>query len=338
MTITKDILNRKLVSALHDIFPKNKDIADFLTDLLDLSKESVHRRLRGEVTFSFDEVVKISHKLELSIDKLINHNSSTVFFSMQMCKPPKTEDIYIDVLNSNIQSRDRARKAKNAEIFTVLNRVPFDLTLYHEYLCKFSYYKWVVSRSNAGMKVDFENFVMPEVIKAKQQEYLDARSLEGAKLNLIIDENIFLYKIREINYFRKRGLIKDSDIPHLQKDLHSVVEHLQHLTRTGISKGGFDIRIYLSAIDIEPSYSYSECDGICSLVFWSPAGEVVTTNNHEMCARQKEWIDSLVRYTTLITQCNEIQQLEFFQKQYKYINEMSENTCNKYLAHQTPCF
>ncbi len=107
-----------------------------------------------------------------------------------------------------------------------------------------------------------------------------------------------------------------------REELLQIVDIMSNVVRTGTNACQADIKVYLSNVDIEPSYSYVEYDDTVVFHIWSPAGDIVSSTNPEFCLRQKEWIESLIRYTTLITQCNEIKQLRFFDTQRKLIAEM----------------
>jgi hypothetical protein len=113
----------------------------------------------------------------------------------------------------------------------------------------------------------------------------------------------------------------------MQAELTQIVDTMEYFTRTGKNALDANVRIYLSLVDIEPNFSYVAYPDPeqCSFNIWSPAGEVVYTTNLEFCRRQKEWIDSMIRYTTLITQCNEKQQIEYFNKQREYIRNMTND-------------
>ena len=52
-----------------------------------MGKEAVYRRLRGEVSFTREEVALISRRLGISIDQIIgNHLSDRVTFDLNLFK------------------------------------------------------------------------------------------------------------------------------------------------------------------------------------------------------------------------------------------------------------
>jgi hypothetical protein len=56
----KDALTTKIL----DSIPKNIKPIEYLIKILDISKESAYRRLRGEIPFTFEEMSKLSLDLD----------------------------------------------------------------------------------------------------------------------------------------------------------------------------------------------------------------------------------------------------------------------------------
>lgn len=320
-------LNREIVSVLYKHIPQTKELAHLLMEILDLGKESVYRRLRSEVPFTFDEVCTIAIKLDISVDGLIGlKNPECAIFNMHIYKSTELAEIYQEILKENINSIHKVSSAKSSKISTVLNRLPYGITLYQKSMVKFYYYKWFFHMQKGEMDISFKDFKVPDKILEQCNIYLhESERIANCEMDIIVDENVFLYMIKEINYFRRRGLIKEDDIPQLQNDLRKIVDLTDIVTKIGTTEYGSKLRFYLSAIDIEPNFSYVEYDETTCIQFWTPSSEIITSYNLEVCKRKKEWIESLKRYTTLITQCNEKQQVEYLNAQRVLIENMVNN-------------
>ena len=77
------ILN-ELISTMRERIPQDINLANTLADILCMGKEAVYRRLRGEVSFTIDEVALLSQKLGISIDQIVgSHVSNKVTFDSQ---------------------------------------------------------------------------------------------------------------------------------------------------------------------------------------------------------------------------------------------------------------
>mgnify|MGYP003623228511 CR=1 FL=1 len=279
--------------------------------------------------FSFEEICIIAPKMEISIDRLVGlSNNKRAFFDQKMYQSSEPADIFRDVMRSNTEIIRKVREAgKNAEGIFVLNRIPLGFSLAYETLTKFFYYKWTYHIQKGGLETDFDDFVMPEETKKICDEYNDETEHLSGNMTMIIDENIFLYMIREINYFYRRRLLERRHVLLMQQELEMLANELELLARRGTNRfSDAKVMIYLSEIDLEPSHFYTDCNGVLSVHYWTALSEPSISYDEELCRRHREWIESQKRYTILITQCNELQQIAFFNKQKKYLQEMVDST------------
>ncbi len=167
----KDRLNEELTAVLYKHFPQTKELANFLIETLEISKESAYRRIRNEVCFSFEEVSILALKLEISIDKLIGFNTKKVYLNMPLCKTEKPEDRYREILQNNISAASRNLDVKHVMQYSVLNRLPFGITTLSQVLSKFYYYKWCCHRYKGRIKTPFHDFEVPESLVRCIKEY-----------------------------------------------------------------------------------------------------------------------------------------------------------------------
>ena len=65
----KKNLNSVLIAIVLDKIPTTIKPVSYLMELLNLSRESAYRRLRGEISFSFEETAKLSTALDFSVDR-----------------------------------------------------------------------------------------------------------------------------------------------------------------------------------------------------------------------------------------------------------------------------
>lgn len=73
-------VQQQLFSYLKDNMPPHLSMVDELCDLLDLSPDSVYRRIRGEKPMALSELKKICEHYHLSIDQLLQLQNESVLF------------------------------------------------------------------------------------------------------------------------------------------------------------------------------------------------------------------------------------------------------------------
>ena len=93
------ILN-ELITVMKERVPHGQNLASILADILCMGKEAVYRRLRGEVSFSIEEIAVISSKLGISIDQVVgSHNSNKVTFDLNLLHTSNAIESYYEILN-----------------------------------------------------------------------------------------------------------------------------------------------------------------------------------------------------------------------------------------------
>lgn len=139
---------------------------------------------------------------------------------------------------------------------------------------------------------------------------------------VIIDENIIYNAIQEVKYFQDRRLINDEEIALLKQDFHTLLERFEQILNTGKNSVGTQWEVYLSSISISINTSCLNYDERVSSSYWMHSDATFTTSDRQVYLLQKEWMASLKKYSTLITQSNQKMQADFLNQQYKYLEEL----------------
>ena len=96
------------------MFLEKQNLAGYLADTLCMGKEAVYRRLRGEVSFTLEEVALISRRLGISIDQIIgNHLSDRVTFDLNLLKSSDSMEGYYEIIHRYLQIFDYVKKDRN---------------------------------------------------------------------------------------------------------------------------------------------------------------------------------------------------------------------------------
>jgi hypothetical protein len=86
-----------------------------------------------------------------------------------------------------------------------------------------------------------------------------------------------------------------------------------------------EVLIYISNINFEACYSHFKSKELEFSQISLYSIDTLTSYDLLICKTHKEWIDSLKRYSTLITRSGEIERIEFFNKQKELITDLLEN-------------
>lgn len=311
-------LNTGLIEAIKEKIPANSNLANVLMDILFIGREAIYRRLRGEVPFTLAEAAIISRKLGVSLDKMVGISfKDNAVFDMNVVHHTDPFETYYNIISKYSDLLKKMVDDPNAELATSSNILPQTLYLRHDILSKFRLFKWMYQNENIKCK-HFDELVIPDKLQSIQKEFVNAT--EGIhNTSYIWDNRIFANMVNDVEYFSSIHLIADEDKQMIKKELLLLVDELEDLARNGKFDSGNKVNIYISNINFETTYSYIESTNIQLSMIRIYAINSITSQDAEMYRSLKEWIQSLKKFSTLISESGEMQRIQFFKEQREII-------------------
>jgi len=162
---------------------------------------------------------------------------------------------------------------------------------------------------------------IPENIDSLRQEVaVLSDSIDNS--TIILDENMYLHTIKDVQYYFQRNLISREELEYIKDEFILMIEQTEKVIQKGKNRFGKVRNFYLSPLNIKSNIILIEYDDDIISHLWYNSLTPISTSNTNLCLAQKKWLNSLKKYSILITQSNEMLSAEFFNKQRKYINEM----------------
>ncbi|MFV0417316.1 MAG: hypothetical protein ACK5KT_01115 [Dysgonomonas sp.] len=143
-------VHNKLINAIRTVIveketltkSEKEKVASVLSDILCLGKESVYRRLRGEVRFSFEEVALISRSLGFSVDNIIGSQiSEKAIFEINLVDAHQINVAYIKRLEEHTKNLKKINKNKDSRLKCAFSNLPFFFYLHYDNLSKLRLFK-----------------------------------------------------------------------------------------------------------------------------------------------------------------------------------------------------
>lgn len=325
----KSSLNQKIISIINNYFTNNVKTVQYLSDLLNLSRESVYRRLKNEIPFSFHEIVIIASEIGISIDEIVGYESKDrAFFDFKIFDPSAPVDRYSEMMNKIIEMFYKISNSESSDIVLTMNRLPIALYMQSENLSKFHYYKWIHQTQDIPFKTSFSEYIVPSEINSIQKKYKYVYNTIISS-TIVFDNNLFRSVTNSISYYYKCNLINKEELILLKDELHQAIDMMESITKNKMidydsQKPYSDISLYLSSLDIESNSLYFNSGMEECTYYWIHSLYPIYVYNKEICKKQKNWINSLLKYSTLISKCNENIRFNFFDRQRNYINKVGE--------------
>jgi len=313
----RDDIHTYLLSALEKKIPDKSKLVEIMMKTLFMEKGAVYRRLRGEVLFTFDEVVNISEKLNLSLVNLTADKSEWVdSFTLDVTGVDfKKWHEYIAFVNM-------AKKDPLSVFACSSNQIPATIYAKYESLYKFFIFKYLYLLGGTENRMSFNEFILPEELKKIYWSYYHESKFIAN--NLFVCDNLMTDNlITDLRYFFGIRLLSEDDMRQIKEDLFSFMDYFEEIAVNGsFDETGNQVEIYISDVNLDSNYTYLQINniGIC-LVRTFNINAVMAKDNNSY-EKIKNWVQALKRTSTLISRSGAAFRADFFEKQRKMISEL----------------
>jgi len=320
-------LDEILTKTILNYIPKNVKPFKFLMDTLDIGRESTYRRIRGNIPFTFEEVVKLSSRLNFSIDEIIDKKIKTgeeSADSQQKVQFSAGQYFYICHLNYYKMLRSLI-DAKKVEISISLNRLFSFFVVNFDILFKFYYYVWLHRFNDNLFDSRFSEIQLPAQIVSLQQRTKEI--LPSIKnITFIFDRYILQKLIKDLQYYYIRKLISDEELQEIKKGMIDFINYIEQYIQVGeVGEASSANHFYLSLLHVDINSIFGTIDGKIVSKFWMQADASQNTKQNNLITSHNNWIHSLKRSSVLISQSNEIDQASFLNEQRKNIDMITND-------------
>lgn len=279
-----------------------------LQSLLNIGKDAAYRRLRGEVSFTLDELSIICNRLDICLDAIIyGAETGKAIFDLEETLPGKKE---YEVFMQRLEMHTKIWKSESNTLIAACPSLPEFIMLRFPKFSKFRLFAIA-----ADLNTPFSEFIAPKSFKNTQLAYNMAFS-EINSLELIFDDNLLNPFVKEIGYFARLGILSSEEASELLKELLLITDVLENMASSGTLPGTkVPVNTYLSHTGIGTEIWLLENEKGNNTAWLSPyPGKSIRTQNKNVCKNHKIRIDEIKRFSTFITRSGEMVRREFFPK------------------------
>lgn len=227
-------LQQQLFSYLKDTLPSHLSLVEDLEDLLDLSADSVYRRIRGEKPIALYELKKICEHYHVSLDQLLQLQNDTVVFRAPDLA--KTNFPFGDVLKSILQQMQYFNSFKTKQMLYLCKDMPIWQFFLFPELAAFKTFVWAKSIHNdplyAGKTFSLEEFSFDDCFATGQliiREYNKIPSVE------LWNEESINSTLNQIKFYKEAGGFKYiKDVSTILDSFELTIEHLKSQAEKGL--------------------------------------------------------------------------------------------------------
>jgi len=314
-------LKEILINNILQNIPGNIKPVNCLSEILDLGRESVYRRLNGQIDFTLAEIVKLSTELNFSLNEIHSeYDKNLAAFEYYRERAISPKQGFLVMLQAFYTKMQVVFEAEERYTDIALNRLITSFILQYRYLYKFAYYKWVHLFDKVPLNYYYKELELSKDVLdlTKKASYFQQR----LDKTVVLDEYFLYNTIQEIKYYKDRDLIDEEETALIKNDLKKFIDDFQIILDTGQSRGGAKWEVYLCSKNISSNASCLNYDDKISSSFWIHSDSAINTSDKQIYMMQKEWINSLKKYSTLITQSNQMMQADFLNRQYRLVEDL----------------
>lgn len=312
----QECINQKLNDIIKSHIPEGIKPMPYLMDLLQLSRESVYRRLRGEISYTIQEGVLLASALNISFDELFDNinNKENVYINFNTAKTILPEDNYVEMMKSTIKVFDNISEGQYSKVFYAGNKILNSLLINYKTLSKLRYIRWIHQTHNLPIDSKFSEIILPPKVIEVHKEYAEiAKRID--QMTVIFDSYAVLAIINTIKFYYRRNLITKAELLEMKKELLAMAYRFEEIARSGKNSYNMDTFLYLSDLNIESNIMLFEFEDKVSTHVLSSGKFPLVSSNVKIYDEQKMWIDSLLKFSVLVTRSNELVRAEFATKQ-----------------------
>ena len=321
--IKSEELNKGFIGAIREKLSDGEGHASMANDLMDMlfiGKEAVYRRLRNEVPFSFAEAVFIAKKLGISIDKiagnLVSQNISFKYTPTRFSNPQDADYYmlkeYLDVLKT-------ARDSDESEFMYASNLFPQFPGFIYSHLVRFHSFRWSYMHDSVEDVKPYHEVCVPDKLIEIRKEIIK-ETWNIKETCYMWDAGLFLSMVNDIQFFSSISYLRKEDISLIKEELLMLINDMEAIATKGEFETGNKVDVYISNTNFDASYSYLKTSkfkvsmiGVFGLNFLNALDEASFKKMHL-------WMQSLKKFSILISESGEIHRAQFFKKQREIIN------------------
>jgi len=218
------VLEKFLDLAKQQLNP-NVSMVDEIARLLNMSKDSAYRRLRGDTDFTFDEIGVLSQKFNISLDNLLAIDDNHVTFNFRALD--RENFSFEDYLQSILENLEFSSTIENKELIYAAK----DLPLFHEFrfpeLASFKIFFWLktILQHSHYLDKSFDFDAVPEKLKTLGRRIWDQYMLLPS--TEIWNEETINVTLKQMEYYFDSGIMDKTQTLRFCDVYTELVEHIQ---------------------------------------------------------------------------------------------------------------
>ena len=309
--MNNDVWYNIFLEELYKKYPQKPALIEALMDLLPIEREAAYRRLRKDVMFPVEEMVKIAVSWGISLDEIIGIPSNEISFKTHLLDYVTPSNRELEHMQRTVRWCRSLGEIADLEYLEACNKLPRSLSSGFLFLRRLELLNWMHQHSSEDMLPFSRTAFTPQAADLSTEFNRCIKNF--ASVSYIWDEMLFHHIIRNIRYFRSIDLISSEENELIKNDLLDFLEYMSKVAEKGCwLETGNRVNLYISHISIETNYSYFYSEEIKLCMVHAFVKNEIYTTNPIMTENFKRWMQLKKRASVLISEADERSRIGFF--------------------------
>ena len=307
-----DSIQSIFLGQIRDRLTENNAFADELAELLNISRDSAYRRIRGETVLSLDEVKLLYDQYGVSLDAIISPSSNMVLFQHQAVDVNYTLEEW---LNSLVQNLELAKTSKELELTFAAKDIPIFHYFRHPELSAFKLFVWSKSviKDPKHTNVLYKQDIIPKEILTKAskiwQLYASVPSIE------IWSDEAINGTLKQIEFYHECGFFfEPNQAAHLYDLMIEFNNQIREEAAHGKKSEDGTFTLYQNEILILDNTIFARINNERVVYINYNTLDLLTTHQNTFCEKTESYMNNLIKNSALISATAEKERNRFFNK------------------------
>jgi hypothetical protein len=293
-------------------------MADVIAELLDISYDSVYRRIRGEKPISLDELKVLCEHFKLSLDQVLQLHTDKVLFTDLEANGPVNN--FKDYQEGLLQQLKYFNSFQKKQLLYLSKDLPVFYNFYFEDLTAFRSFFWSRSILN-DPAFENKNFSLTNFDAAA---YFELGQKIIQEYNQIPCSELWNYEsinstISQIEYYKEAGIFETSaDLNRVVDSCDAMLQHVQKQAEKGCkffpgaAEQGASLKMYVNEIILGNNSIMVELDDTKIAIINHVVLKYISTTDKKFTEKTFHNFQNLVSRSVLISGTGEKERNKFF--------------------------
>lgn len=308
--------------------PKQTSLVQELAELLNISIDSSYRRLRGETALTFNEIVILCEKFNISFDTFIKYTSEANNVSFKFYKLESTVSSFKNYLLLLLKDLTKLHKSQDSSILYAAEDIPIFYHFRFPQLAAFKSFYWMKSVLYAeGFKDKLFSFreFDDEILKICTQM---ADLYEDIPRSEIWTELTINSIISQIEFFWESGVFKTPE--EALKTCEILIEEINYIKKVAEKAPNnkedmISFSLYKSDVEIGNNCILANVNTSKSVYLTHFTFNMIYTSDLPFCNQTNAWFNNLMQKSSLISGISEKARNIFFNEMQAKVEKLLQN-------------